>query len=55
MPVPSLSVDAQALAITPSGGTPELGVTVSWALGGRSGVGVGVAVAVGSGVAVEAG
>ena len=55
MPVPSLSVDAQALAITPNGGTPELGVTMSWALGGRSGVGVGVAVAVAGGVAVAVG
>ena len=59
IPVASLSVDAQALAITPSGATPELGITVSLAMGAWSWIGVGVGVlggvAVASGVAVAVG
>jgi hypothetical protein len=59
IPVASLSVDAQAFAITPSGATPELGITVSLAMGGWSWIGVGVGVlggvAVGWGVGVFVG
>jgi hypothetical protein len=50
-----LSVDAQAFAITPSGATPELGITVRLAVGVAVGVEVGVAVGGITGVGVTGG